>query len=144
MIILRFWFFDWTENQNRRRGAASALLFTRMIFSPVYKKRRLPTDRRALILITSVIYRKRKIYVIFCRMERPCNPQLNYRAAIKIYPVFPGPNFRLSLHPLCSPSTKENLWTVYGQPPSIWGEHRWKISFLFILFISYNDKRRKL
>ena len=95
------------------------------------KKRRLPTDRRALILITSVIYRKRKIYVIFCRMERPCNPQLNYRAAIKIYPVFPGPNFRLSLHPLWSPSTKENLWTVYRQPPSIWESIGGNILFFF-------------
>lgn len=64
-------------------------------------------------------------------MEKPCNPQLNYRAVIKIYPVFPGPNFRLSLHPLWSPSTKENLWTVCRQSPSVWGEHTWKYSILF-------------
>lgn len=102
-----------------------------MIFSPVYKKRRLPTDRRTLVRITSVIYRKRKIYVIFCRMEKPCNPQLNYRATIKIYPAFPGPNFRLSLHPLWSPSTKENLWTVYRQPPSIWESIGGNILFFF-------------
>ena len=102
-----------------------------MIFSPIYKKRRLPTDRRTLVRITSVIYRKRKIYVIFCRMEKPCNPQLNYRTVIKIYPVFPEPNFRLSLHPLWSPSTKENLWTVYRQPPSIWESIRGNILFFF-------------
>ena len=83
------------------------------------------------MLTASAICRKRKIYVIFCRMEKPCNPQLNYRAAIRIYPVFPGPNFRLSLHPLWSPSTKENLWTFYRQPPSVWGEHTWKSSILF-------------
>lgn len=64
-------------------------------------------------------------------MEKPCNPQLNYRAAIRIYPVFPGPNFRLSLHPLWSPSTKEKLWTFYRQPPPVWGEHTWKSSILF-------------
>lgn len=36
-----------------------------------------------------------------------------------------------SLHPLCSPSAKENLWTFYRQPPSVWGEHTWKYSILF-------------
>ena len=131
MIILRSWFFDWSENQNRRRGPAAYTPTGKRIFFPESKKRRLPTDRRTLILTTSAICRKRKIYVIFCRMEKPCNPQLNYRAAIRIYPVFPGPNFRLSLHPLWSPSTKENLWTFYRQPPSVWGEHTWKYSILF-------------
>lgn len=119
------------KNQNRRRGSAAYAPTGKRIFFPEYKKRRLPTDRRTLILTASAIYRKRIIYVIFCRMERPCNPQLNYRVSIKIYPVFPGPNFRLSLHPLCSPSAKENLWTFYRQPPSVWGEHTWKYSILF-------------
>lgn len=114
-----------------------------MIFSPVYKKRRLPTDRRALIRITSVINRKRKIYVIFFRMERPCNPQLNYRTVIKIYPMFPGPNFRLFLHPLWSPSTKENLWTVYRQPPYIWESIGGNILFFFPKYPNSDRSGRK-
>lgn len=106
------------KNQNRRRGPTAYTPPGKRIF-PEYKKRRLPTDRRTPMLTVSAICRKQKTYVIFCRMEKPCNPQLNYRAAIIIYPVFPRPNFRLSLHPICSPSAKENLWTFYRQPPSI-------------------------
>ena len=68
------------KNQNRRRGSAAYSLTGKRIFFSEHKKKRLTTDRRIPILTASAIYRKRRIYDISDRIEKHCNPQLNYRS----------------------------------------------------------------